>query len=124
MGDITKLPKWAQEHIKTVTREREEAIRTLNKYCDEQTPSAMYVDEMICTGEEQGPTFKKKYFQGHRIEIKHAEVHLSILLRDDRIDMGWVGTSHSNEVAFIPKSYMQADLVSRDNMRYYKRHND
>ncbi len=35
--DITRLPKWAQEYIEDLRREREMAIRALNSYIDEQT---------------------------------------------------------------------------------------
>lgn len=31
MSDITKLPKWAQEHIRTVERERDSARRELDE---------------------------------------------------------------------------------------------
>lgn len=61
--DTAKLPKWAQEHIRKIEREREVAVRALNQYVDDQTPAAFYVDEPESTGEQVGPSFKKRYFQ-------------------------------------------------------------
>lgn len=53
---IAKLPRWAQEHIEKIGRERDQAINALNRFLDGQTPSGFYVDDCVCTGEEQGPS--------------------------------------------------------------------
>jgi hypothetical protein len=39
-----KLPKWAEEHIKTIQRERDNAVRALNDYVNSQTPTEIYID--------------------------------------------------------------------------------
>ena len=115
--NIDKLPKWAQEHIENIERERGVAVRALNKYVDGQTPSPISVMEMECTGEGGKPSFKTRYIQGHRISINHEGVELNIILRDGQIDLSWGGPSPLTDVALIPSSYQQAGLVSKKFMR-------
>lgn len=116
--EVEKLPKWAQEIIKDISRERETAIRALNEYVDSQTPSPFYIDETECLGEQQGPSTKRRYIQAHRITVVYEGVRLDILLRDDTIDLKWGAPNFSmDEIAFIPSSFQSARLVSRDKMR-------
>lgn len=114
-----KLPKWAQAEINNLKRERETAIRALNRYVDNQTQSEIYIEENESTGEQRGPSRKTRYIQGHRIEFKHAGVSLSVsVYRDGQIELQWGGGDiHGNEVAFIPTSYQAARLVAKENMR-------
>ncbi|HDY68749.1 MAG TPA: hypothetical protein ENH85_13290 [Candidatus Scalindua sp.] len=115
--NVDKLPKWAQSYIKDIERERETAIRALNEYIDNQTKSSFYIDEMECTGEDQGPSVKRRYIQTHKITVVHEKVELNIMLRKREIDLNWGGLNHSCEdVAFIPSTYQSARLVSKDNM--------
>lgn len=114
---IVKLPKWAQEHIKKLERERDVAIRSLNEYVDGQTESAIYYDDLISTGEERGPSNKRVYIQTHGIEIKHNGVHLSLLLREN-IELRCEDLNRGmNFVAFVPTSFNAMSIVSKENMR-------
>ena len=114
--DITKLPKWAQQYIKGILLERKTAIRALNEYVDSQTPSAFYIDEMESTGEEQGPSVKRRYIQGQRMQITHAGITVDIILRDTTIDLQWDEENRHGDVAMIPSSYMAMRLVAKKNM--------
>ena len=115
---IKKLPKWAQAYIAKLNRERETAIRSLNKFLDKQTESPFYFDELLSTGEQQGPTFKRKYVQTCRMSVKYAGVILNILLRRDSIQIMWGGGEYELEqIALIPDSYQSARLVAKENMR-------
>lgn len=69
MNDTTKLPRWAQDHIKDLQRERDTAVRCLNEFQDAQTASSFYVSRLECTGESQGPTEKRHYIQTDRIHF-------------------------------------------------------
>ena len=78
---IAKLPQWAQEHIKYLNMERDTAIRALNEHIDHQTPSPLYWDQYLSTGEGNsggltGPTNKRFYVQNHRMTVEHAGVLL------------------------------------------------
>lgn len=118
---IAKLPKWAQEYIKDINRERDTAVKELNDYCDSQTPSPVYIDELVSTGEQQGPSSKTRYIQTPRVQFDWQGVSLTVLLRDDHIDLQWNGLDRgrygTSECAFIPRSYQSANLVSKANMR-------
>ena len=117
---IEKLPKWAQEHIVTIERQRDKAIRQLNKFCDDQTESAIFVEDAPCTGEDgkRGPIFKKHYIQSDKVAIEHAGVGLEIICRDGYIGLQWCEENGNyKDIAFIPESYQSARLVSKENMR-------
>ena len=115
---IGKLPKWVQKHIKDISIERSTAIKALNEFIDNQTESPVWYDDLICTGEEQGPSFKKKYIQTRSITFEYAGVSLRVLLRDNQLDLSWSAGDRfsSKEAAFIPTSYMQARIVAKENM--------
>lgn len=108
---INKLPKWAQEYIEKLERERNIAIQELDEYLNSQKESPFYVREF-----ELGRFFNR-YIQTHRMDVQHGDVHLSILLRENHIDLSWSNDeSGSNEVAFIPTSFQAAKLVSKKNL--------
>jgi len=114
---IDKLPKFAQSYIRDLIRERETAIKALNDWTDTQTPQSFFIEEMICTGEEAGPSIKRRYIEGHRMAVVHKGVRLTICLRDKEIDLQWEDERRSmKEVAMIPRSYQQVFLTSAENM--------
>lgn len=116
--DISKLPKWAQEHISNLERQKDTAIKALNDYCDDQTESAFFFSDNLCTGENNGPTEKIKYIQAYKLSVIYEGVYLEVMLRDKCIELSWSNKRYgAGEVACIPSSYQQARLVSKDNMR-------
>lgn len=121
---LEKLPKWAQEYIKHLETERYVSVRALNAHCNQQTPSKMYWDDYVCTGETQGPSNKRFYVQTHRIVIEHAGVQLNVSCdNDDSSHDAGIGLQWSdmqrlgNQVALIPKSLQQVVLIAHQNMR-------
>ncbi len=120
---IAKLPKWAQEYIKDVSREREVSLRTLNAFQDEQTPSPFYVEENLCTGEASGPTTKRRYIQAHSVEVYFRGVHLTVDANEfgnsgSGIRLQWSSKERGGgDAAFIPTSYQSARIVSKEDMR-------
>jgi hypothetical protein len=115
--DVSKLPKWAQEYIDKIEREREVAVKALNDYCDSQTKSPVYIQELESTGEQKGPSFKMRYIQTRRIAVEWQGVHMELLLREEGIGLQWRGERLNGDIAFIPRSYQQAYLVAKDKMR-------
>ena len=115
MTDITKLPKWAQAHIQTIQRQRDNAVRALNNYCDSQTESPFRVREWEYTGEERGSTTKVRYIQSHTMEVLWKGVELSIILRpkEDGMDLQWSAPNRiGGLIAFVPTSHQSARLVN------------
>jgi hypothetical protein len=116
--NINKLPKWAQEHIKKLERERDTAINTLKDYCNHKKPSPIYTEDLVCIGEKKGPSSIRNYIQTYKITINHQGIELNIICREEGIDMSWGdGKFRTKDVAFIPWSHQQAYLVSKENMR-------
>jgi len=114
---LAKLPVWAQKHISELTRERKVAVQALNKYCDDQTPGPISIQEMECTGEEQGPSFKTRYIQARRATFKWLGIELDVLLREDNINLSWVGLNLSTHVAMVPISFQNIHLIPKEKMR-------
>ena len=118
---IAKLPKWAQDHIENLSRERDSAVDTLNKFCDNQTPSRFRVEDHPCTGETAGPSHKKSYVQGHTLYVEWAGIELRIEANDyggrtNEIGLSW-STSMQREIALIPQSFCQVTLKTQENMK-------
>lgn len=64
-NDLTKLPKWAQDHIADLQRQRDLAVDTLHTHLDGQTESPLYYEQALCTG-KGAPDFTKRYINGTR----------------------------------------------------------
>jgi hypothetical protein len=109
--DTTKLPKWAQDHIRDLERQRDESVKALNEYVDSQTPAAFYYDDIVGTEEGVGPSWKRVYVQTRQITVEYAGIELSIRIKDDEIDLQWNRIKrHLDYVAFVPKSFQSAVL--------------
>ena len=117
---IAKLPKWAKEHIEDVERQRDAAVHQLNRFCDEQTPSAFYVEDHPCIGGKSGPSEKRHYLQTHKVAIEYKGVVLEIITRGDAngIVLQWGPPEPMmGEIAMIPTGFQSARLVSKGEMR-------
>lgn len=116
--DISKLPKWAQQLIKELSRERDTAINQLNDYIDDQTESEIFIDEYVSTGENQGPTSKRQYIQGHNVTFVHAGVELDVsVFYDGYIDLKWGPAERRyGDVAMVPYSHNNIHLASKNSM--------
>lgn len=108
-----KFPKWVQEHIERIERERDQAVLALNQYVDSQTTSQIFYDDAVCTGEGSGPSFKRVYVQSSDIQIHYAGVHLDVSLVGDCIKLKWEGFGGKNiRVGFIPTTYCGEMLLA------------
>lgn len=121
MNDTTKLPKWAQEHIADLQRERDTAVKALRDWSDTQTPGPIYVDEHACINDEPGsraPSHFKRYIEGHRIGIDWLGIKVDITLRDDEIGISYGGSNHLlRDVCLQPKFNQGLALIPREKMR-------
>jgi len=116
---IARLPKWAQDHICRLERQRERAVAEMNAALDTQSESPMYVDALVLAGETgKGPTVKRRYVQGRQIVIEWQDVRLSVDCRGDGLRLQWETSNRGvSRVAMIPDSFQAAYLVTRENMR-------
>jgi hypothetical protein len=122
--EITKLPKWAQEKVNSLSRERDVAVRELNEWLDTQTPSPVSVQEVLCIGEQRGPSFKTRYIQATDVKFSWKGVELDVRLRDGGnlhnkcIQIGWSGSQRaSGHIAMMPVSFNCVELIAKENMR-------
>lgn len=121
---MAKLPKWAQDHIKTLERERETAVAALLRHTDEQTPSPISIPTMECIGVTQGPSQLVRYIQpGLGTEFSWEGVKLRVSLADGRsrdkgITLQWESERRGLEhVCMLPLSFQQVQLIAKENMR-------
>jgi hypothetical protein len=114
---IAKLPKWAQDHIADAERTRDIAERELKQYEDRQTPSPFSIQEYV------SGKFITRFIQTDKIEVEAHGVKVEVRVgydRDKTIHLRWgpegrvAGVRH---VAFIPTSFQQAELMTKENMR-------
>jgi len=108
---FNKLPKYAQEHIEELQRDRDLAIKKLNDFLDSQTPSPIYVDDMIAFS--GGPKQIRQYVHGQRVFFEKDGVTLEVSLFDDyrNIEMRYYQTKRlTGSVALTPVSHQHLRL--------------
>lgn len=119
MSDISKLPKWAQERIRDLERERDVAVQALSRYTDNQTESPVYFDELLCVG--KSPTKKRVYVHTDNLTFHHADIFLNVQLhhKAEHIDLRWSGGRRMGvaDVALIPQSFQHIRLVPKQFMQ-------
>ena len=93
VDNISKLPKWAQEHIKHLGYQRDAAVLALNNFRDIQTPTMCWFEEHPCTGEEAGPSLKRWYLQTREVTMLLGKEEVTMRLGYDgdgiTISAGW-----------------------------------
>ena len=78
--DLTKLPRYAQDFIQDLQRQRDVAVEKLDQFTDGQTKSRIYVHDFSCT--DSPPEFRKKYVQASRIDMVLSENEEDVLQFD------------------------------------------
>lgn len=121
---IDKLPEWAQKHIEKLLRERAEAVNTLNAFVDQQTPTQISFTQHPCTGEQAGPSQKKRYIHAREVQFRHAGVRLDVYLtqKDDHqrsfgIELSWSAIDERvNHLPMIVSAFGRVTLVTKENV--------
>lgn len=113
--DLSRLPKWAQEIFRDMSRQRAEAIKSLREWTDSQTPQSFYVDEWASI-EKGGPTTLRRYFEGQNMFAVHKGVKLEIHLRDNGIAIWWEkqGPPRLDYVGIVPTACQQMLIPAQD----------
>jgi hypothetical protein len=78
MSDVSKLPKWAQDRIRDLERERDTAVTALREAEDAQTPSRIWYDDYHCLGERQGPSSVRHYVQTRRVTFQMGQREVTV----------------------------------------------
>jgi len=122
---IAGLPAWAQEHIKTLSRERDIAVRELTEFLDKQTPSKVFTEHYLapCIGELR-PAQERVYvhpdyavvMEAHDIRVRITNEHGNT--NNESIIVQWEDIGRKcRDVALVPVSYNMVRLVSKERMR-------
>jgi hypothetical protein len=116
---LARLPKWAQQEIRKLQRQRDAAVRKLNEMEDSQTPSRVWTEDIVHLA-DKGPQFVRQYFQAEKLEIEHAGVSLSIRglhHGSKQINLTWNAVSRAiGPIYFVPEAFQQARLVAPENV--------
>jgi len=83
--DVTRLPKWAQDHIRNLERARENAVRLLDKFTKTETPTRLYYDEHAFLGRTTGPEFVRHYLPDGETFVFTPKG--DVVSREDTIDV-------------------------------------
>ena len=113
-GDISKLPKWARDHIAALERKTAAAEKICRVALDHQTPSKVWREDW------RDGEFNKVYFQsGDYIYVESAGVKLRIHLHpDDHIFFSYERADHKfGECAIVPTTHQQFKITTGDNLR-------
>jgi len=116
---LTKLPKYAQEYIAKLRRQRDSAVARLDGYEDNQTPSNIWTEEYCFDGGDNGNNFtRRQYIQSDRVLFKNKGVALEVSCRgDEGIKLSWGpekpwGPWGLGDIALVPTSYQQIRLTN------------
>ena len=119
MNDLTKLPKWAQTHIRDIARQRDDAVRSLNEFVDSQTESEISYDDSVNTGESAGPSNKTEYINGaNTITFRHAGIELDVCIYPKdciRLSYSKIGRGFY-DIAFLPVASNVMVMKTAENM--------
>lgn len=82
---IARLPKWAQDYIRTLERNRAEAISEVDRVLNDQVKRldhyshTFYTDDNLSLGRESGCEHKKRYFLASSVSVELDNgIHLNI----------------------------------------------
>lgn len=112
---IAKLPKWAQEHIRTLEQQRREVVGVLEDFTQAHATGPVRCRMMVSDGEaERGPSHREVRFDARWIEIEHVGVHLGITLAHDEIRLAYTTAGRSSGCVYLkPTSFQQFTLKAK-----------
>lgn len=112
---LDRLPKYAQQYIRSLERANDCLRKKLKRDRDAQTPSKISYEEFVNTGESHET--ERRYVQAERIVVINDGVHLTVNCYRSGIELQWgVPTKHGSptlgDISFIPSSYQAAKLIN------------
>jgi hypothetical protein len=118
---LARLPKWASSHIAHLTRTCTNLQNSIDAAVDSQTPSPIWVDEMVHNMDDP-VVFKKRFVQSDSVCFLHKGVHLTVCLIENSITLSWnAETNHGcYPLCFVPTSFQQARIqnLAHNDMEY------
>lgn len=118
---FNKLPKWARDHIETLTRQLSNSQAQCERFAIDQKESPFYVDEWLST-----PSIKRYIDATHcRLCCDYAGVHLEVLLPTKDDNQRYYGPEISYrqdgrlscDIAIMTRGNGVLQLVAKENLR-------
>jgi hypothetical protein len=106
---IAKLPAWVREHIEMLERQREEAVRKLVHFTEEQKPQPFYVEDMVCLT-KGAPQRMRRYVHAYRLNFNHRGLTFSLTMRDDGVTLQYGQEGGLRDIMCQPTSYQSFNL--------------
>lgn len=103
------LPQWAQAHIADLQRQRDEAVRTLENFTQEQKPQHFYVETMACLT-KGSPQTVRRYIHGYSIRYEHRGLDFTITEHDDGVSIQYGQRTGITDILMQPTSFQQFKL--------------
>lgn len=107
---IERLPKWAQDHIKDLVRQRKEAVEALDNYIDENNVGPFIFSDFVCD-KDGGPSIRERHINADKVRIEYGGIMLDINLsnqyRDEKaIYLNWSPrrSKPNSIVAIVPSA--------------------
>lgn len=106
--DITKLPKWAQNHIATLERQRDTAVSLLKDFVDTQTPTNIWTWDF---SSHSVPV--KGFVQSDRVNMRVGQAEFEVRARADCLEVRAV-TSLSSALLIRPCCGNVIEIIGGD----------
>lgn len=112
---VKKLPKWAQDYIEQLERQREAAIKAMEDAANGTTPAPFYFEDHACI-RDGGPTTVRHYVQAPWLKFDYGGLHVDFLLRehgeDKVLDIQYGPDDRlvGGKIVLEPRSYRQLYL--------------
>lgn len=103
--------KWVRDWIEDLMRERDTAVQALNDYCDNQTESPLFYDDSVCTGEDRGPSMKRRYIQHYKVSFDYAGFRGELVLFGDEVTFRFDSQRGRGRVGIAPDAANSIHLV-------------
>ena len=114
---IAKLPKWAQDHIENLSRQRKAAVAELDEFVAKHESGAVAV-RLMTSDNDGGPTQRQVRFDAHWLEIQHEGIKLDITLAEGELRLAYADRGNRRDaVHFVPTSHQQFALRPIPEMR-------
>jgi hypothetical protein len=118
VSDITRLPRWAQNHIRDLEMRLDSAVRAMNQAYEQSPEKAPFIVHRNACVKAGGPVTLTQRVEGYSMEVAHAGIELNVMLRDDHISLQyhpprkWIA-----HIALVPQSFQQVGLYTLDALR-------
>lgn len=98
---IEKLPSWAQAEFASLMRERDEAVRKLHDWHDNQEETNIWQSDLVHTGESTGPESLQHYLTGRGVTFRTKRGGISLNFCEDENSLVVYG---DRRILIIPRA--------------------